>query len=64
MIINIKQIAALLSVFQVKEFKYLEVLFTSDGKMEREIERIYRTVVGRIELVYLCSNPHMIMSFG
>ena len=46
---------------QVKEFKYLGVLFTSDGNMEREIDRrigaagavlssLYRTVVTKREL--------------
>ncbi|KAI3353926.1 hypothetical protein L3Q82_005127 [Scortum barcoo] len=46
---------------QVEEFKYLEVLFTSEGKMEREIDRqigaasavmrsVYRTVVVKKEL--------------
>ncbi|KAI3368485.1 hypothetical protein L3Q82_025499 [Scortum barcoo] len=46
---------------QVEEFKYLGVLFTSEGKMEREIDRrigaastvmrsVYRTVVVKKEL--------------
>ncbi|KAI3364813.1 hypothetical protein L3Q82_000923 [Scortum barcoo] len=46
---------------QVEEFKYLRVLFTSEGKMEREIDRrigaasavmrsVYRTVVVKKEL--------------
>ncbi|KAI3376768.1 hypothetical protein L3Q82_000370 [Scortum barcoo] len=46
---------------QVEEFKYLGVLFTSEGKMEREIDRrigaestvmrsVYRTIVVKMEL--------------
>ncbi|KAI3375916.1 hypothetical protein L3Q82_003772 [Scortum barcoo] len=46
---------------QVEEFKYLGVLFTSEGKIEREIDRrigaasavmrsVYRTVVVKKEL--------------
>ena len=46
---------------QVKEFKYLRVLFTSEGKMEREVDRqisaasalmwvLYQTVVGKKDL--------------
>ncbi|KAI3365818.1 hypothetical protein L3Q82_000807 [Scortum barcoo] len=46
---------------QVEDFKYLGVLFTSEGKMEREIDRrigavsavmcsVYRTVVVKKEL--------------
>ncbi|KAI3353120.1 hypothetical protein L3Q82_019252 [Scortum barcoo] len=49
------------SLPQVEEFKYLGVLFTSEGKMEREIDRrigaasavmrsVYRTVVVKKEL--------------
>ncbi|KAI3376987.1 hypothetical protein L3Q82_000034 [Scortum barcoo] len=48
---------------QVEEFKYLGVLFTSEGKMEREIDRrigaasavmrsVYRTVVVKKELSF------------
>ncbi len=52
---------------QAKEFKYLRVLFTSEGKMEHEMDRwigaasavmqaLYRTIVVKREL--------MVMSLG
>jgi len=51
----------MLNGFQVKEFKYLGVLFSSEGTMEREMGRrigavgavlqsLYRTVVTKREL--------------
>ncbi|KAI3374132.1 hypothetical protein L3Q82_005987 [Scortum barcoo] len=61
MVLDRKRVACPLQVSgevlpQVEEFKYLGVLFTSEGKMEREIDRrigaasavmrsVYRTVV-------------------
>ncbi|KAI3371948.1 hypothetical protein L3Q82_006816 [Scortum barcoo] len=56
---------------QVEEFKYLGVLFTSEGKMEREIDRrigavsavmrsVYRTVVVKKELSRKANaHPHL-----
>ncbi|MDG2590061.1 hypothetical protein P7M45_24300, partial [Vibrio parahaemolyticus] len=35
---------------QVMEFKYFEVLFTSEGRMEHEMDRRYWTVVVKREL--------------
>ncbi|KAK0143837.1 hypothetical protein N1851_017957 [Merluccius polli] len=65
---------------QVKEFKYLGILFTSEGKMEREMDRqidaatavmcaLYRTVVARRQSSQFTrlstSQPSsMVMSFG
>ena len=43
---------------QAKEFKYLGVLFTSEGKMEREMDR--RIGAASADLRALCqSNPHL-----
>ncbi|KAI3355708.1 hypothetical protein L3Q82_004202 [Scortum barcoo] len=66
MVLDRKRVACPLQVGgevlpQVEEFKYLGVLFTSEGKMEREIDRrigaasavmwsVYRTVVVKKEL--------------
>ncbi|KAI3376739.1 hypothetical protein L3Q82_000006 [Scortum barcoo] len=66
MVLDRKRVACPLRVggevlSQVEEFKYLGVLFTSEGKMEREIDRrigaasavmrsVYRTVVVKKEL--------------
>ncbi|KAI3377927.1 hypothetical protein L3Q82_009055 [Scortum barcoo] len=66
MVLDRKRVACPLQVSgevlpQVEEFKYLGVLFTSEGKMEREIDRrigaasavmrsVYRTVVVKKEL--------------
>ncbi|KAK0156386.1 hypothetical protein N1851_000302 [Merluccius polli] len=59
---------------QVKEFKYLGILFTSEGKMEREMDRqaLYRVVVVNRELSRKAKSPSlstsqpspMVMSFG
>ncbi|KAI3370772.1 hypothetical protein L3Q82_007308 [Scortum barcoo] len=40
---------------QVEEFKYLGVLFTSEGKMEREIDR--RIGAASAELCGRCTGP-------
>ena len=37
---------------QAKEFKYLEVLFTSEGKMEREMDRWIGAVSAVIQVLY------------
>ncbi|KAK3521399.1 hypothetical protein QTP70_004353 [Hemibagrus guttatus] len=66
MVLNRKKVACTLQVGgkvlpQVEEFKYLEVLFTSEGRMDREIDRhigaaaavmrsMYRSVVVKKEL--------------
>ncbi|KAK3511498.1 hypothetical protein QTP70_009001 [Hemibagrus guttatus] len=66
MVLNRKKVACTLQVGgevlpQVEEFKYLEVLFTSEGRMDREIDRLigaaaavmrsmYRSVVVKKEL--------------
>ncbi|KAI3373314.1 hypothetical protein L3Q82_006613 [Scortum barcoo] len=66
MVLDRKRVACPLQVGgevlpQVEEFKYLGVLFTSEGKMEREIDRrigaasavmrsVYRTIVVKKEL--------------
>ncbi|KAI3370739.1 hypothetical protein L3Q82_007284 [Scortum barcoo] len=66
MVLDRKRVACPLQVGgevlpQVEEFKYLGVLFTSEGKIEREIDRrigaasavmrsVYRTVVVKKEL--------------
>ncbi|KAI3371969.1 hypothetical protein L3Q82_006839 [Scortum barcoo] len=40
---------------QVEEFKYLGVLFTSEGKMEREIDR--RIGAASMQLCGQCTGP-------
>ncbi|KAI3366362.1 hypothetical protein L3Q82_000450 [Scortum barcoo] len=40
---------------QVEEFKYLGVLFTSEGKMEREIDR--RIGAASMQLCGRCTGP-------
>ncbi|KAI3369704.1 hypothetical protein L3Q82_024548 [Scortum barcoo] len=40
---------------QVEEFKYLGVLFTSEGKMEREIDR--RIGAASMQLCSRCTGP-------
>ncbi|KAK3549788.1 hypothetical protein QTP86_008027 [Hemibagrus guttatus] len=65
MVLDRKKVACTLQVGgevlpQVEEFKYLGVLFTSEGRMDREIDRrtaaaavmrsMYRSVVGKKEL--------------
>ena len=41
---------------QVEEFKYLGVLFTSEGRMEREIDG---GLVQRLQCCGLCSDPSL-----
>jgi len=60
---------------QAKEFKYLGVLFTSEGKMEREMDRrigaastvmraLYWSVVVKRELPSTFQPSPMVASFG
>lgn len=51
---------------QVEEFKYLSVLFTSEGKMEHEMDRQFGECCGEEgaepevkALVHLYSNRHL-----
>ncbi|KAI3375017.1 hypothetical protein L3Q82_021062 [Scortum barcoo] len=43
------------SCLKVEEFKYLGVLFTSEGKMEREIDR--RIGAASMQLCGRCTGP-------
>ncbi|TWW69209.1 hypothetical protein D4764_18G0000150 [Takifugu flavidus] len=79
MVLNRKKVECLLRVKeeilpQVEEFKYLGVLFTSEGRMEQEIDRrigaasavmrtLHRSVVVKRELSRKAKPSPMVMSF-
>ncbi|TWW71349.1 hypothetical protein D4764_17G0008320 [Takifugu flavidus] len=80
MVLNRKKVECLLRVKeeilpQVEEFKYLGVLFTSEGRMEREIDRrigaasavmrtLHRSVVVKFTGRSSFLPSPMVMSFG
>lgn len=43
---------------QVKQFKYLRVLFTSEGKMEHEIARLISAAFAVMQITALVPDHH------